>query len=202
MVTNLLEPTTPAWNGELGAYSTRWLYTFSNSINTFTNTGTNLVATTNTYTVTNDYRVFIVVNLAAPGSPSSVWNLFLHDTNSVTISDVYNVLNSFYLNGTSLTLTTNNNGFGSPCGELNLTGISVNWATATPNLRYLTNNGDILLANNGNFGSAAAPYGALINSGEISSLGSQVWAGNFVNTGTFIDSAGSFIPQFADRDDD
>jgi hypothetical protein len=75
---------------------------------------------------------------------------------------------------------------------LNLEGTSVNWAGATPNLRDLTNNGVILLPNEGVFGSPAAPYGALINAGEIEDLGAEVWAGNFADTGSFLNTEGSF----------
>jgi hypothetical protein len=194
MVTNLLEPTTPAWFGDVEAWSTRWFYIYSNSIIT---QSTNNTFTTNTYTITNDYRVLVVGNFASPGAPSSVWNLQIRDTNSVSISDVYNILNGLSLNCTSLTLTTNAPNPGSPCGELNLSGLGylspVSWASATPNLRYLTNNGIILLPNQGNFGSQSAPYGALINGGEISDFGAQIWAGNFVNTGSFINEYDSFI---------
>jgi hypothetical protein len=129
-----------------------------------------------------------------------VWNLTLHGTNSIVISDAYNILHGLYLDCASLTLTTNGPGSQSAYGELNLQNSTVGWAAATPNLRYLTNNGEILLpltgANSlGIFGSAPSPYGALINNGLIWDDGSQIWASNFVNTGEFYNGLGPFTLQ-------
>ena len=197
VVTNLVEPTVPAWGGTLAAWSTRFSTVITNSIIT---TDTNNVASTNSFAVTNDYNVVIIANQAVPSTPSAVWNLFLNGTNSTVISDHYNLLNGLYLNCLRLTLTTNGPGAQSPYGELNLQGTTVNWAAATPNLRYLTNNGVLLLPltgvnSLGFFGSPSAFYGALVNNGQISDDGSQIWTTNFVNTGSIANGAGRFTLQ-------
>lgn len=199
VATNLLEPSVPAWNGTMQAWSTRWINLTTNTV-IIPPAGTNTVATTNSWTVTNDYRVVIVANQAVPTTPSEVWGMALHATNSIIISDLFNILNSLYLNCVSLTLTTNGPDASVPFGELNLQGSGVNWASATPFLRYLTNDGYILLPLSGPnslgvFGSAAAPYGTLINNGLIWDQGSQVWADNFENGGVFYNGTGQFTLQ-------
>ena len=198
VLTNLVAPTVPAWNGTLQAWSTRFVTLITNTIITYTN-GT-VPVSTNSYAVTNDYSVVIIANQAVPTTPSAVWNLFLNGTNSIVLHDNYNLLNGLYLNCASLTLAANGFGAESPYGELNLQGTTVNWAAATPSLRYLTNNGVILLPltgvnSLGFFGSPSTPYGALINNGTISDLGSQIWATNFVNSGSIANGIGRFTLQ-------
>ncbi len=201
VATNLVEPTVPAWSGTLQAWSTRYVIMTTNSIITYTNTGTgNVPVSTNSFAVTNDYNVVIIANQAAPSTPSAVWNLILNGSNSIVISDNYNLLHGLYLNCLSLTLTTNGVGAQSPYGELNLQGTTVDWPAATPNLRYLTNNGVILMplaiANSlGIFGSASAPYAALVNNGQITDQGSVIWTTNFVNTGSIANGPGRFTLQ-------
>ena len=203
LATNLLESGVPAWNGTVQAWSTRWFDYTTNSVITYTNV--NNVTTpvsTNSYRVTNDYNVVIVVNQASPTTPTEVWNMSLHGSNNIVISDIYNILHSFYVDCAGLTLTANGAGAQTPYGELNLQDSPVNWAGATPQLRYLTNNGDILLPltgvnSLGLFGSASAPYGALINNdnGLISDQGSLIWAANFVNSGVISNGVGPFTLQ-------
>jgi len=197
MATNLLEPSVPAWSGTVEAWSTRFINLTTNSIITISN---NLPVSTNSYVVTNDYRVVIVAAQSVPSTPSEVWGMALNATNSTTISDDYNILNSLYLNCVSLTLTTNGPYAPSMVGELNLQGSGVGWAAATPNLLYLTNYGDILLPASGSgslgvFGSASVPYMALINNGLISDQGSKIWAANFESSGQFYNGTGQFTLQ-------
>src|SRR5208282_5564636 len=67
------------------------------------------------------------------------------------------------------------------------------WPGSLPNLLWLTNNGAISTINLANFGSAAQPYGAFVNSGRVSNLGgSAIWAHDFENYGTFFSGSGSF----------
>jgi hypothetical protein len=195
IATNLLEPSVPAWNGYAQAWSTRWINLITNSIITYTNG--NVPIATNSYTVTNDYRVAIVANQATPTAPAEVWDLSLHGSNNIVISDVYNILGNLSLNCVGLTLTTNGAGAQSPMGVLNLQGTTESWTAATPNLRYLTNYGDIYLPltgvnSLGIFGTAATPYGALLNYGLIEDEGSQIWANDFFNSGIFYNGSGSF----------
>ncbi|MGA2853013.1 MAG: hypothetical protein ABSE90_02615, partial [Verrucomicrobiota bacterium] len=136
VATNLLEPFVPAWNGYAQAWSTRWTTLVTNSIITYSNS---LPVSTNSYTVTNDYRVAIIANQAAPTAPAEVWDLSLHGSNNIVISDVYNILDNLNLNCVGLTLTTNGAGAQSPMGVLNLQGTTESWTAATPNLRNLTN---------------------------------------------------------------
>ena len=199
MATNLLEPSVPAWNGTVQAWSTRWFNLTTNTI-IIPPVGTNTVWTTNSWTVTNDYNVVIVANQAAPTTPTEVWNMALHGTNSIVISDTYNILNNLYLDCVSLTLTTNGPGAQSPYGELNLQSASFGsplvynvWSNSVPNLLYLTNNGVILLQNIGDFGGPPpANYVALVNHGLISDQGSQMWADNFESSGALLNGVGSF----------
>ncbi len=199
VVTNLVAPTVPTWSGTLAAWSTRFSTVITNSDFVISN---NVVVSTNSYLLTNDWNVLIIANQAVPSTPSAVWNLFLNGTNSIVISDNYNVLHGLNLNCLKLTLTDNGPGAESPYGELNLQGTTVNWAAATPNLRYLTNNGVLLLPlasaglnSLGYFGSASAFYGAFINNGTITDQGTYIWTTNFVNSGTFSSGLGQFTLQ-------
>ena len=188
VATNLLEPSVPAWSGYAQAWSTRWTTLITNSVITYTNG--NVPIATNSWAVTNDYRVAIVANQAHPTSPTAVWDLSLHSPGNIVISDEYNILNGLYLDCVGLTLTTNGPGAQSPMGMLNLQGTTNSWAVSTPNLRYLTNYGSIYLPLTGPysigiFGTPGTPYGALLNYGIIEDAGSVIWADNFVNGGIF-----------------
>ena len=124
---------------------------------------------TNSYTVTNDYRVAIIANQATPTTPAQVWDLSLHGSNNIVISDVYNVLDNLSLDCVGLTLTTNGPDAHSPMGVLNLQSTMESWTAATPNLRYLTNYGDILLPLTGAelAGPLRHPGGALRGAPEL-----------------------------------
>jgi hypothetical protein len=68
------------------------------------------------------------------------------------------------------------------------------WSVALPNVRNLTNNGAIRVANLLNAGSAALPYNAFINHGFIADLGAPVYAADFLSDGFITNGAsGSFI---------
>jgi hypothetical protein len=127
-VSNLLQSTLPNWSGNIQAWSTRWLQVIDG--------------------VTNDFRVMIVSSSQlVPFTQPQVQDLKLHATNDLVVSDVLNVLRTFSTDTRSLTLTTNGVGIGagSQVGELNLLSGTTPWATATPHLRCLTNNGAIRL---------------------------------------------------------
>jgi hypothetical protein len=172
---NLIQSSLPLWSGSLQAWSTRW---------------TNTVAGTN-----YDFRVMLVASRLNPLTPSSVQDFVLYSSNNVVISDTLNITRTFSLNCTNLLLTTNGvgNGFASPDGELNLDSSAISWAASVPRLRCLTNNGTISTMNAATYGSAALPYIALVNSGNISnSGGSIVYAGDFENYGAISAGTGQF----------
>ncbi len=133
-VTNLLQAALPNWSGTIQAWSGRWI----------------LVSTNN---ITNDFRVLIVNSRVAPTTLSEVQHLTLHATNSVVISDAFNILNSLSIDAQNLTLTTNGYGNGATSieGELNLVSSAILWPGSLPNLLNLTNNGAIRIGNLANF---------------------------------------------------
>ena len=184
-LSNLLEPALPRWSGTIQAWSSDWIYVDPNG-------------------VTNDYRVLLVNSQLQPTTPSQVQNFALHSTNSVVVSDVYNILNSFYIDAPNLTLTTNSAITGAPDGELNLenagSGSAYTFSSTTlPNLRCLTNNGAMRSLNFATFGAAPpANYTALINNGLISDQGSTIVTRDFENSGLFNSGSGSFVLQSFD----
>jgi len=191
-LTNLMEPFVPVWNGSVQAWSARWI-SFTTNFNI--GVDTNGLATTNFFAVTNDYRVLLVSSSLLPTTSSEIQDLGLHGTNSLVVSDVFNVLRSFTTDARNLTLTTNGPGSTSSDGELNLAGPIV-WPSATPNLRNVTNSGAIRIynLNSVNFGTSASPYGAFINHGIVADLGSIIYATNFESDGIFSNAVlGSFI---------
>jgi hypothetical protein len=174
-ITNLLMANIPQWSGTIQAWSTRWVAVDA--------TG-----------VTNDYRVLLVASQLQPTTAPAIQNLRLHATNSLIISDVLNVLGTINMDAQNITLSTNLIGVGATSldGELNWNNSATFGATQVPNLRWLTNNGAIRLANNAVFGSAAITYGAFINSSLISDGGTALWTTNFLNAGIITNGTGSF----------
>lgn len=177
-VTNLTEANIPLWNGTVKCWSGRWLFVDA--------TG-----------VTNDYRVLIVGSQIVPTTSSQVQDLTLHGTNSVVISDAFHIMRTLSINAQNLTLTANTVGSGAESldGELNFQSPSILWASAVPGLRNLTNNGAIRTQSLAAFGSAQTNYFNFINTGLIADTGAQIWANNFVSSGTFSNGVGSFALQ-------
>ena len=177
-VSNLLEPFTVRWEGTIQAWSATWLYVDPVTGNT------------------NDNRVLLVSSQLSPVTPSQVQHLILHSTNSIVIGDTLNIIGTFSEDAQNLTVTTNANNPVTLDGELDLQPSGLSWASSNPNLRNLTNNGTIQSQNLAVFGTAPpANYFSLINSGQISTKGAQVWANNFVNSGMFSSGAQSFTLQ-------
>jgi len=177
-VSNLLTPQIPDWSGTIQAWNTRWLVA-------------------NALGGTNDFRVLIVGSQLNPTTLAQVQNLILHGTNSIVISDAFNVMNTFSADAQNLTLTTNGVGIGATSldGELNFGSASILLGTVTPNLRNLTNNGAIRTLNLANFGSSTQPYFNFINNGLVSDQGAAIWADNFVSGGTLSNGISSFALQ-------
>ncbi len=186
-VTNLLLSAIPNWNGNVAAWSTRWLAPITNTIGT------------NSFIATNDFRVLIVSSSQlTPVTAPQVRNLTLHATNSLLITDVLNVYGSLYIDSQNLMLTTNGCGNGATSleGELNLVSSAIVWSSALPNVRNLTNNGAIRTKNLVVFGGPPpANYTNFINHGLISDQGSTIYANNFLSSGIISNGLGSFLLQ-------
>lgn len=173
-VSNLMSSTIPNWSGNVQAWSTRWLQ------------GAN--------GITNEYRVLIVKSKLNPQSSGAVQDLILHGTNSIVISDTFNILRQFTADAKNLTLTTNGygNGATSLAGELNLGVPNFSWPTALPNLRNLTNDGAIRLQNLTQFVGVSNVVSVVPNSPALSATGYlsevrtnlNVSSGNQVTIGT------------------
>lgn len=161
-VSNLMASTIPNWSGNVQAWSTRWLVG---------NNG-----------VTNDYRVLIVGSQLTPTTLAQVQDLILHGTNSIVISDAFNVIRKFSADAQNLTLTTNipGNGETSVDGELNLNSVSILFQNSLPNLLNLTNNGAMRTLNQANFGKPFA-YNVTPGTASVVATGTLSEAGtNFV----------------------
>ena len=173
-VSNLMSPSVPNWSGNVQAWSTRWL-TLVNG-------------------VTNDFRVMIVGSQLQPNAESQVQDLILHGTNSIVISDTFNVLRKFTADAQNLTLTTNGAGVGATSldGEINLSAINAYWASSLPHLINLTNNGALRFQNlaqfigSSNIVSVTPAIPAVVATGKLSEVNSakNVAANNKVLIGT------------------
>jgi hypothetical protein len=181
-ITNLLPQSFPVWGGTVQAWSTRWLVLATNFV------GTNAVVGT------NDFRVLIVASQLTPTVLAQVQDLILHGTNSIIISDAFNVMRKLSIDAQNLTLTTNapGNGATSSDGELNLESPNILWPSSLPNLRWLTNNGAISTMNLTYFGSDPPTYTinttpAIGATGTLSEVGTSgnVAATNTVTIGTY-----------------
>ena len=184
-ITNLLPQSFPVWCGTIQAWSTRWLVLTTNTVDGI-----------NFFTVTNDFRVEIVASQLTPTTVAQVQDLILHATNSVIISDAFNVMRTLSIDAQNLTLTTNGCGNGATSfdGELNLEPPNILWPSSLPNLRKLTNNGAIRTGNLAQFGSATPVYitnstpatPAVAATGTLSEVGTSgnVAANNGVTIGT------------------
>ena len=138
-LSNLSAPQVPNWGGNVQAWTTRWLAVDA--------TG-----------VTNDFRVLIVGSQLTPTTRAQVQELLLHGTNSIVISDSFNIMRKLSLDAQNLTLTTNGVAVGatSLSGELNFVSSAVLWQNSLPNLRNLTNNGALRVLNQASFGNPLA----------------------------------------------
>jgi len=178
MVSNLLEANIPIFNGAVQGWTTRWFYTD-------TNNGINY-----------DYRVLLVESGLNPESSSQQQDVCLYSSNNITISDTLNIFRTCYLNCTNLLLTTNavGNGAASLDGELNIWDPAMFWASSTPRLCNLTNNGAIRTVTQTKFGSPAMPYFAFVNTGTVSNgAGTVILANDVEHSGFFSSGSGSFV---------
>ena len=175
-LSNLLVPQTPIWGGTIQAWDTRWL---------------EVDPTTG---ITNDYRVLIVGSQLTPTILAQVHNLVLHSTNSIIISDTFNVMNSFSADAQNLTLTTNGTALGATSldGEINLDSPNIFWSTSLPNLRNLTNNGAMRFQNLAQFLASSNNVAITTNIPAVAAFGTlsevsgrtNVHSGNLLVIGT------------------
>jgi len=180
VISNLLYSAVPVFNGTVQGWNTRWFYTD-------TNTGINY-----------DFRALLVESDLNAASGSVQQDVFLYSSNSLVISDTLNIIRNFYANCTNLLLSYNGpgNGADSLAGAVNIYTTNVFWASATPRLLYLTNNGAISTLTLANYGSPAVPYYDFVSTGTVSNgSGANIYALDFENDGAFSAGAGSFIAQ-------
>src|ERR1039457_4543444 len=145
-MSNVLMANLPNWSGTLQAWSTAW-------------------TTVDALGNTNDYRVMLVFSDLKPTASPWIQNLYLHGTNTLTISDPLNVFGSFYSDARILMLNTNQLGVGASSldGELTwLNGLPFNANSGSgvqqmPNLLWVTNYGAIRIMHNATFGNVATP---------------------------------------------
>jgi len=172
---NLAGPNVSRLQGTVDMYSAVWSNAMmvvypTNYAPVVTNNGTSSITNWVQSPLTN----FITVNLALTAVDASglsdsvrvtVQDLSLHSTN-IVMTDSATVDNSFLLDGQTFTLL----------GDLFLFDSDENWTYANaPNLLYFTNNGELYIPNNANFGNdRAVPYTEFVNNGIIISAGQTI----------------------------
>ncbi len=156
-VSNLLESQNPNWSGFIQAWNTQWSQVTTNG-------------------TTNDFRVLIVSSDLSATTLAQVQNLQLHGTNSIVLSDAFNVMNSASADSQSLTLTANGTGVGagSPDGELNIQNFNFTWSASFPNLLNFTNDGVVELASLGQFISTSNSFTVIPGTPQMSATGTLV----------------------------
>ena len=195
-LSNLLVPQLPAWTGVPGApsavseFGVGFLTTEMGGIQAWS--GSYIFTDTNG--VTNDVRVLLVNSALQPTTPALQQDLILHATNTLTVSQEFDVIRHFSSDAATLTLTTNDNSAFSLTGQLNLLSSDIFWSASLPNLQYLTNWGRITTKNLANFAgnmlspnsdpANATPYQAFVNHGTIINQGTLIRANYFENNGT------------------
>jgi hypothetical protein len=170
-ITNLLLPEVPRLVGDVNLYSTR----FSQVVGS----------------VSNDYHVLFVQSLLETGGPSQVQDIFLTASNSISISDEFNILRSLRIDTANLTLTTNGPTAATPTGTLQLLAPGVVDAAEFPSLRNLTNYGIISTPDAMVLGSSSQPLETIENHGQILTAGAALQVRTFNNPGLISGGPGS-----------
>jgi hypothetical protein len=198
---NLALPVVQRLSGNVYAWTGAWTNFFDIVTNTFTNafitniaidptTGTNLTTITNVPGTNTFYTNTVQVNLnvsMVDGTtlqtrwPTAVNGLATRSTN-VFLADTMRVVDSLYVDGTSLTVSTNGQFF---AGDYFTAGAIQDWNTLDfPNLLYLTNNGLIAVPNVADFGTAARPYQEIVNTGTNAAFAVHYYANDIQLGGT------------------
>ena len=198
-ISNVLVANLPSWGGPISAWSCVW------------------DDYTTTPGVTNEFRVLIVSSDLSSTALPWIQNLYLHGTNTLSVSDHLNVYGSFYSDAKVLVLQTNQAGQGATSldGEINYINNSINSGAFNansgsgvqqmPNLLWVTNYGMLKLPNSATFGSASTPsfvlsaglapvtnFTSFNNHSLVSDQGTTIWTGYFENDGKINNGAGSF----------
>jgi hypothetical protein len=162
-ITNLLLPEVPRLVGDVNLYSAKWTDTSGS--------------------VSNTYHVLFVQSVLETSTPTLVQDLKLRATNSVTISDEFNILRTLSIDTENLTITTNSAGADSPIGVIRMLTNSLVGPANFPRLRNLTNAGIFAVSNALTLGTAANPLSNIINEGQIFSEGASIHVDQLVNPG-------------------
>ncbi len=194
-VTNLAITSVPRFNGTVSAWSALWtnyLAVISTNYGLFVTNFPDPNNPTNTITQTNYvhqnltntleiglYALMVDASALQSVAPVTVYDLILHSTN-IVISDSMNVIETFLMDGRSLTL----NGDltfpgGSPVNPVAQSPFCANpilyWVyTMAPTLLYFTNNGSLFVPYDAHFGDdGPTNYLAFINNGSITTYLNQ-----------------------------
>jgi hypothetical protein len=186
--TNLIPPACPRPSGTVQLYSGRW----TNFIGTNDLVLQGLPNFVFGALTTNIFTVLLVDSQISHSAAPVLQNLSLHSTN-VFLSDTANVLSNLFVDAYNFTITTNGPDAATPAGQLNLQSGKILWTNSFPNLRTLTNFGQVTVDNTAFFGgvrvppfyplSTVEPYWDFVNHGNISCQGCFIWATNIENTG-------------------
>jgi len=165
-IQNLAKETVERVRGDIFAWSGYWTNSLIQVI-------TNYDASTNPVVyapITNVVNMGLHVLILDATQLFDTLPVFVHDlrasATNVVMSDNARVIAGFSVNGQSFTLT----------GRLSLSGAAQDWvATNAPTLRYFTNSGSLIVANEAHFGDdTAQPYLGFVNRGLISSAGQNI----------------------------
>jgi hypothetical protein len=190
-ITNLAYQYVHRLSGTVNEWSGLWT---NYQINVYTNfvpdtTSTNVPPPYIRSDITNVVEMDLAITVVDAGAlastlPVTVQNLILHSTN-VVISDVMNVGTSLLIDGQSLTIQ----------GGITLDETLQNWSAAiAPSLLYFTNNGDLEIAQNANFGSdGATNYSVFVNNGTINSGSQTINSAIYQNGGSQTVSSGFYL---------
>jgi hypothetical protein len=189
-IQNLAKSQVNRFGGSVRMWSGLWnntsTFIITNNYAPDTNTPPNLVPTPLTNTINWAFHALIMdAGLVALPTPVTTLDFIARATN-VYLADPLNITNKFYTDALHFTVE-------SPGGGIKLSNGVPNWAIGnSPNLRYLTNYGNILVENEARFGFDPAyvvpALSAFVNRSNVAAAGIFVSSDYFQNSG-LMDSA-------------
>ncbi len=189
-IQNLAKAQVNRFGGSVQMWSAFWnntsTFIITNNFAPDTNTPPNLLPAPLTNTINYGFHALIIdAGLVALPTPVTTLDFIARATN-VYLGDPLTITNKFYTDALRLTIE-------SPSGSITLHNGVPNWAIGnTPNLRYLTNYGNILVQNEARFGFdpayAVPALSAFVNRSNVTAAGIFVSSDYFQNSGT-LDSA-------------